>query len=375
MKVGISILLLLIVISSCKVNSSSSKKVTNTVSYLVMKIEPGPDNPRNSEGDFIELKDGKILFVYSRYTGTSSSDHASAYLAGRISADGGKTWTKDDRIIVSKEGLMNVMSVSLLRLQDGRIALFYLKKNSTSDCIPMMRISVDEAVTWSEAIPCITDKKGYFVLNNDRVIQLKNGRLLMAVAMHQTLEEGIWHNNGTLFSYYSDDYGKTWLSSAAVGNPDKITLQEPGVIELKDGKVMMIIRASAGVQYKSYSTDNGASWSAAIPTNIKSPLSPATIQRIPKTGDLLMVWNNNDGTVAGLKGKRTPMSIAISKDEGVSWLSIKNLEEDPDGWYCYFSMHFTGKHVLLGYCAGSQQKKTHLSVTDIKRLSLDWIYK
>lgn len=44
------------------------------------------DNPRNSEGDFIQLKDGKILFVYSHYDGKSSGDHASAYLAGRYSA-------------------------------------------------------------------------------------------------------------------------------------------------------------------------------------------------------------------------------------------------------------------------------------------------
>lgn len=375
MKVGICILFILISLSGCNVNSSVRKSLRNIDKEQVMKIEPGLDNPRNSEGDFIELKGGKILFVYSRYTGTSSSDHASAYLAGRISDDGGKTWTNEDRVIVAKEGLMNVMSVTLLRLQDGRIALFYLKKNSTSDCIPMMRISTDEARSWSEAIPCITDKKGYFVLNNDRVIQLKNGRLLMAVALHQSFEEGIWHNDGTLFSYYSDDYGKTWFSSAAVRNPDKIILQEPGVVELKDGKIMMIIRTSAGVQYKSYSTDKGASWSAAIPTNIQSPLSPATIQRMPSTGDLLMVWNNNDGSVAAIKGKRTPMSIAVSKDDGVSWSSIKNLEDDPDGWYCYFSLHFTGKHVLLGYCAGSQQKKTHLSVTNILRLSLESIYK
>ena len=76
-------------------------------------------------------------------------------------------------VVVENEGGMNVMSVSLLRLQNGEIALFYLRKNSTEDCIPMMRISKDEARTWSDPIPCITDRKGYFVLNNDRVVQLR----------------------------------------------------------------------------------------------------------------------------------------------------------------------------------------------------------
>ncbi|MDP4206447.1 MAG: sialidase family protein, partial [Bacteroidota bacterium] len=151
---------------------------------ITLRLEPGQNNPRNSEGDFITLKDGRILFVYSHYTGTSTHDDAPAYLAGRYSNDGGKSWAPDDVKIVEQEGRMNVMSVSLLRLQNGEIALFYLKKNSTTDCIPMVRFSKDEAQTWSDPLPCITDKSGYFVLNNNRVIQLKNGRLLMAVNLH-----------------------------------------------------------------------------------------------------------------------------------------------------------------------------------------------
>lgn len=38
-------------------------------------------------------------------------------------------WSKDDTEVVPNEGAMNVMSVSLLRLQDDSIALFYLRKN------------------------------------------------------------------------------------------------------------------------------------------------------------------------------------------------------------------------------------------------------
>ena len=38
-------------------------------------LPPGPGNARNSEGDFIQLKDGRILFVYTHFTG-GGSDHA-----------------------------------------------------------------------------------------------------------------------------------------------------------------------------------------------------------------------------------------------------------------------------------------------------------
>ena len=342
---------------------------------LALQLNPGENNPRNSEGDFVTLNDGQILFVYSHYTGQSTDDHAPAYLAGRYSSDGGKTWTKDDKLILEQEGDMNSMSISLLRLQDGRIALFYLRKNSLEDCIPLMRTSTDEAKTWSEPVACITDQLGYYVLNNNRVIQLKNGRLMFAVARHKTPSDSVWRSSGKLFSYYSDDNGQTWQAGAEVPNPDGLVTQEPGLIELKNGRIMMFVRASGGVQQLSYSKDKGQTWTPLEPSTIASPLSPASIARIPKTGDLLLVWNNNsvrDKSWHG--GNRTPLTIAVSKDEGKTWQHVKNIETDPDGWFCYTAIHFDKKHVVLGYCAGNRPKKTHLSVINITRIPVKSLY-
>lgn len=361
---------------SCSIigNKGDSKKMNMPPPTTVLSLQPGPDNPRNSEGDFINLNDGRILFVYSHYYGTSSSDHATAYLAGRYSDDGGKTWTQEGEIILENEGGMNVMSVSLLRLKNGDIALFYLRKNSTQDCIPMMRISKDETNSWSEAVPCITDKQGYFVLNNARVIQLDNGRLLMPVALHQ-VPGGKWADKADLYSYYSDDNGMTWHSSAQVPNNSSIITQEPGVIEMKDGRIMMYIRSSGGFQQVSFSSDKGETWNHIETSNIPSPLSPATIEKIPGSNDWLLVWNNNDGTDPVIRNKRTPITAAISKNEGKTWVNITNIQQDPDGWYCYIAIHFVNKRdVLLGYCAGSQSHRTHLSVTDITRFDIRWLY-
>jgi len=339
---------------------------------IVLRLEPGPENPRNSEGDFISLKSGRILFIYSHFAGASGSDFGNAYLASRHSDDNGKTWSQKDEKVVEQEGDMNVMSVSLLRLKNGEIALFYARKNSASDCIPMMRISTDEARTWSDAIQCITDKKEYFVLNNDRIIQLKNGRLLMPVSLHIS-PGGVWGTSsakGTMYCYLSDDNGRSWKAGKAVPNPEDIILQEPGVVELNNGDIFMFMRTGEGVQYVSYSKDRGETWSAASPGNIVSPRSPASVERIPSTGDLLLVWNNN-----GTDQKRTPLNVAISKDEGKTWEHMKTVEDDPDGWYCYTAIHFTKKEVLLGHCAGNRPKGTGLAVTQVTRLDLDWIYK
>lgn len=366
--------LTLLIAVSCSSRETVTEENTEASSIdRTLILNPGENNPRNSEGDFIQLNDGRILFVYSHYYGESSSDHGTAHLAGRYSEDQGQTWTEEDEVILPNEGGMNVMSVSLLRLQNGDIAMFYLRKNNTDDCIPMMRISKDEAKTWSEAVPCITDREGYFVLNNDRVIQLENGRLLLAVAQHAAPGEE-WGGMGKIFSYYSDDNGQTWKSSPELANPDSIVLQEPGVVELKDGSIMMFIRSDAGVQMLAYSQDQGETWSDLEKSTLVSPVSPATIERIPKTGDLLAVWNNNLADDPDIARLRTPLNAAISKDEGRTWESIKTLEDDPDGWYCYTAMEFVDDHVLLGYCAGNRPQGTGLSVTNVTRLGVDWLY-
>jgi Neuraminidase (sialidase) len=220
----------------------------------LLVIEPSKENPRNSEGDIIELKDGRLCLIYTRFTG-GSGDYAAADLAMRTSDDDGKSWS-DDSIVVRHPGGLNVMSVSLLRLASDEIALFYLRKTSEEDCRPLMCISSDEAKTWSQPTVCITDKVGYYVLNNDRVIQLRTGRLALPVAWHQSPGEAK-DMAGVIMCYLSDDNGRTWRRSKdsfkGYGpNRERITVQEPGVVELKDGRLMMFMRTNAGSQYICY---------------------------------------------------------------------------------------------------------------------------
>jgi len=104
-------------------------------------------------------------------------------------------------------------------------------------------------------------------------------------------------------------------------------------------------------------------------------LSPASIKRIPKTGDLLAVWNNHANVDAEHKGKRTPLHAAISKDDGRTWQQPQSIEDDPNGWYCYTAIEFVGDFVLLGHCAGDRKKDGGLATTQITRFPLDWLYK
>lgn len=340
-------------------------------------LPPGPGNERNSEGDFIQLKDGRLLFIYSHFT-DSLEDNGNSYLASRVSSDGGKTWSKEDVVVLKNEKAINLMSVSLLRLKNGKIALFFLRKHSLSDCRPMMATSRDEGKTWSKPVMCINDEAGYYVVNNDRVIQLKSGRLVIPAAVHVVTEmaTGLDITPGKGMCYLSDDNGRTWRRSNVIEPPKESRggIQEPLVIELNDGRLMFLARSDMGCQLRSWSADGGATWSHIEKSDIISPLSPATLKRIPKTGDLLLVWNDHKNVDAADRWRRSPLNVAISKDEGKTWQKEKVIEDNPDGWYCYTTVEFAGNRVLLAYCA-TEPPLGHLQQTRFAYFDLEWLYK
>jgi hypothetical protein len=337
-------------------------------------LPPGRGNPRNSEGDFLQLKDGIVMFVYTRFTG-GTSDDAAAELVARFSGDGGRTWTPKDLPVVANEGGLNVMSVSLVRLAEDEIGLFYLRKNASDDCRMMMRRSVDEGRTWGEPTLCMADA-GYFVVNNDRVVRLKGGRLVIPSSL-RTLPDGKGPFPGVAVTFLSDDAGKTWRrAKGELRGPahSKSGLQEPLVVELKDGRLMMLCRTDQGCQYRSYSGDGGETWSPAEPSDIRSPLSPASVARIPSTGDLLLVWNDHSDVDETRRGKRTPFRVAISRDEGRTWEKAKTLDDDPEGWFCYTAIEFVGGRVLLAHCAGDA-KVGRLNRTRMTSFDISWLYR
>lgn len=369
-----SLFALLVLSVICTLASAEKPDRAETAVTLTLGVSEG--NPRNTEGDFAVLKNGKVLLIYTRFTG-GGSDHDQADLVSRISSDGGMTWSSEDRVVVANAGGLNVMSVSLNRLQDGRLVLFYLEKNSLTDCRPVVRFSNDEGTTWSDRVAIIPDDEvGYYVLNNDRVVQLSGGRLLAPLALHHRpdWEKPDW--NGEVGVYFSDDAGATWQRSAGWqkahdASGKRVAAQEPGVIELKDGRVVMFIRTGAGELFQSFSTDQGATWSEPVAMGVASPQSPASIERIPGSDTLVMVWNDHSALPLAERKARTPLSLALSRDEGRTWTPSFPLESDPKGWYCYTAMEFVGDHLLLAYVAGEQAPGKHLSASRVRRIALD----
>ncbi|MBI5771716.1 MAG: exo-alpha-sialidase [Verrucomicrobia bacterium] len=351
----------------------------------VLDLPPGPNNPRNSEGAFATLKDGKILFVYSHFVGTSSADAAKARLAFRTSADEGETWSGDTFIATPEEDqVMNVMSVSLLRHANGDLGLFYLLRRSWHDMRMVCRRSTDEGQTWSAPIVCMP-AAGYYVVNNDRVLRLASGRLLIPAALHRALadrnESSAVDWRGVAEFFLSDDDGRTWRRAPGFGTlpvaHTRSGLQEPGVIELAPGQLWAWARTDLGRQYEMFSIDNGETWSVPAPSRFTSPNSPLSLKAVPGSGRLVALWNPGAAyetrPMRRIGGDRTPLVLATGRTAAGAWSRAAILDgDDPavDAGFCYTAIHFTKDAMLLAYCAGNESDKSRLARIRIVKVAL-----
>ena len=345
---------------------------------ITLNVEPNKENPRNSEGSFATLASGRIIFCYSQFYG-GAADESPARIVRIFSDDQGRTWSHPEVVVENKSGC-NVMSVSLLHLASGKLAMFYCVKNSWIDCRPHMRVSSDEGATWTEA-KRVLDAPGYFVMNNDRVIQTQKGRIIIPLAFHRSRGEDphsikSFDARAIAMWIYSDDEGGTWQESStwwAMPVWSASGLQEPGVVELADGSLFSWCRTGQGTQYGFRSKDAGRSWTPPEPTELKSPQGPASIKRLPGGSDLLALFNDHSGRFPFPKGRRNPLVAAVSTDGGKTWPKRKLVEGDPNGIYHYIAVHFTSDALLLGYCAGDS-KVGALNRLRIRRIPLEWIH-
>lgn len=329
----------------------------------VLFLPASEKNPRNGEGAFIRLKDNTIMFAYTQYCGDNIDewlDHSPARIAACYSKDEGETWSEPRVLFEKSDDECNIMSLSFVRMSNDEIGVLYLAKVKLSEkehfCLPRFHYSSDEGKTWSEAINCLKDPR-YYIVNNDRVIKLKSGRIMFPASdtgyCYPKLEAG------RVKFVYSDDNGRSWdILPQTIESPyeDGVGLQEPGIYEFESGRLWAYFRTAYGHQYQSFSEDGGVSWTPAVPNfHFTSPDSPMLVKKVGKY--TVSVFNPigynclNERFDQCLSPKRTPYVCAVSTDGGESFDSTGKtamygklgdftagcflLEDDYSNSYCY----------------------------------------
>lgn len=319
--------------------------------------------PCNYYGGFAKLSDGRLMFVTHEHLGLKDGDPIRSYAL--YSSDGGKTWS--DRVWLD----VKIGIGGMIQLKSGALAAYGAPKNerrSIWDAAIWFSRSDDEGKTWSEPVKIHVYPNFVAYLNAMR--ELPDGRLLiggywerdagrpdtgtagspdtlvytqygwcywkgrvMCVEGHRGPEMGF------ALAYISDDGGSTWhqMKQDVIfgwfdekGMPNGglgiTSVFEPTMAPTKDGRVMMLMRSKVGRLLQTYSRDRGESWNAVLPTELAASQTTPQLISLPKTGDLLCVWNQTSNEEIRRGFGRGRLTAAISRDDGRTWENFKTLE-------------------------------------------------
>jgi len=339
-----------------------------------------PEWPRKSEGDVIELKDGRLLLVSMEFGG-NGSDEARTRLVAHESSDGGHTWGRHRVLTETAPGDLNVYSPNLIAAADGGVLLLFHRnhgKGPDRDSVLTLHAwkSRDDGasfVPFSEF-----GVRSDYSLCNATVKRLASGRLLLPASTEIPGSQ----NPGGAFAatvLRSDDDGRTWQEAAQRLHLPKRGAMEPHVEQAGDGRVLMVLRNHLGSPHLSESTDDGVTWSDPKPIGLPAPESCPELTRIPATGDLLLIWNHTfDPNFRSHFGKRSPLTTAVSRDHGRTWEYVRNLETDPNRAFSNPGCRFTrnGRAIVHYWTCQYRddwrlQDRIDLRVTVVRT---DWFY-
>ncbi len=348
---------------------------------LVKDFEPKPNNGRNSEGSFIRIADGSIMFAYSRYTSDTAGDNDACDIAVIRSYDEGETWTEPEIIVKAESfSVKNIMSVSCIYQLDGSIGVYFIAKQPDGTTHLCRALSKDGVAF----IPEECSHDGFpanYIVNNDRVERFSDGRIIIPAAQHLP-KAGSYNAYAITVLFASEDDGKTFqllpFHFALPGvDSNCVGMQEPGVHEHRDGTVRVWARTRHDSQYESYSYDKMESFTWPAASFFTSPNSPMEIAEDKETGVLYAAYNPYPRSKLDSKREtigRTPLIIRKSMDDGKTWSLPVVIEDDKNSGYCYPSMFITKDNCMLcAYCRGGAGDANCLARMGIMKISLDEI--
>jgi predicted neuraminidase len=284
---------------------------------------------------------------------------------------GSSQWSEPEQL--SDDSARSEQNPILFTAPDETLWLLYTaQKAGNQDTAEVRRrISTDSGRTWGpvETLFAANETGGVFV--RQLPVVLPSGRLIVPIFRCITTPGEKWVGNSDDSAVMiSDDAGATWTETVLPGSLGCVHMN---IQPVADGSLLALFRSRwADSIYESRSTDDGATWSEPVPTEL--PNNNSSIQFVALAdGRLALVYNHSraeenterrlslydeiddeglaeeQGQVAepvpgaaslgegGARGAfwgtpRSPMTLAISEDSGRTWPIRRNLDVG-DG-YC-----------------------------------------
>ena len=240
-------------------------------------------------GSFIAMDDGSLLQMDSKDGGTV-----------RISRDDGKTWAPFSKMYDGPgpgKPTQDWETGLALKTKDGVIVWVYrdFKNRSfewnhkTNDAVASCDVwsirSLDGGRTWVDRQRMFEGYTGAII----NIIQTSDGNIVVPV-------QRLLHDPGrhAQCTFVSPDNAKHWIRSNIIdlgGSGHHDGCIEGSVVELKDGRLYMIMRTNMDRFWEAFSWDGGITWLQIQPSQIFSTSSPGFITRL-HDGRLALIWTN-----------------------------------------------------------------------------------
>ncbi|NUQ66605.1 MAG: exo-alpha-sialidase [Pirellulales bacterium] len=332
-------------------------------------------------GSFIAMDDGRLMGLRSDDGGTVE-----------LSSDDGKTW---QRIATMYQGdgpgrlTKDYECQIALKTRKGVILWVYRDfgnmhwawDDKTGEAVdPSLTVwsirSLDGGKTWIDRQP-VAD--GYCGSLND-IVQTSTGEIVVPIQQYVP-------NPGRhcQYTWVSADDGKTWQRSNLIdiggrGHHDGIF--EGTLAELKDGRLMMLMRTPRDRFWRAFSSDGGRTWRQIEPTDIAASTAPGFLLRLA-SGRLALVWNplppdgrmrplselqpgekpHRQGSELPAQNWRNSLQIALSDDEAKTWSEPLTVARGPR--LCYPQMYERRPgEIWVSFVAGREWVKNLIRVNE-----------
>jgi len=225
----------------------------------------------------------------------------------------------------------------LFSFPDNRVWLFFnlIDPDSKLNAQTMFRQSLDRGYTWGPIEELIT-RRGLRTRNHPLI--MTNGEVLLPL-FDRISYQSIFLITG--------DSGKTWEMGGSIAS-DTGNI-EPTVISRSNGHLYALMRSwdddpAKRFLWQSESRDYGRTWAMASYSSVPSVSSASEMIKL-RNGHVVLAFNNGKGR------RRTPLSVALSSDEGLTWQHIRDMESG-EGSFSYPSLVQTRDgliHVTYSY--------------------------
>ncbi|HUN80755.1 MAG TPA: sialidase family protein [Phycisphaerae bacterium] len=252
----------------------------------------------------IQLPGGDLMTVWVAGSAEAAADTAivasrrpvgtSQWSAPAIVADTPDAGDANPTLLVDSSGIVHLFYVSLDGA--GNLCLSHV----------MEETSADAGLTWSAPRQAL---EGTCTLIKNKPLILRGGRWVLPAYQQAVYQSQFW---------ISDDTAQSWLPAAPLFTSPDSNLQ-PAVVELADGSLYALMRGTGGALWEGRSTDCARTFLLKERTDLPNPNSGIDLIRL-SDGRLLLANNPSPS-------ERTPLSLLVSPDEGVTWSNPITLED------------------------------------------------